>query len=661
MNKQILFFLVYLQGIALFAQKQNDPSSIPLNAGGLTFDSALTVINSKEASLGKKYGIIKSITNQVYYDGLTLLFNKVLREAEVHRNDSTQMQMYNRLAGLNMNHNDFDRAKLYLDSASYYKNRVDNPFVLMYFYDYMGSYSLYAGERDKANEYIYKSIEYAEKVGSQEERIVHKYSYLSNMYFQENDMTAVRRIIAKMQHQALKVDNPLIDFLINNIQAMYYVMRSNSLIPGNETKEFNLISDSINYHCQKMIYLYENTPDKNNLLMWEDGIAIAYLNLVTAEAMRTDPDWDKVLKNIEKVESLNIPVNNNRMYLLYLQRKSTAYYIQGKYQLSINGFLELLELINYSIEHSGADHSQYFETIQQTAYLSLASNYEAIGNYKKAYEYKVLEAGRIAEDVKKNMYKAMKEVETKYDVKAKEREIEVLTEQNLYQQKIRYLFGGISLLLLAIILILIYLFKIRRKAALKDLEIIQMEKDEIELQISLKEEQARLAELEKYNALSEMRLIRLEADDKEQELVNLRKYKEELDKQIELYSSNLQHYEALMSKNKERKMTELLIEELVTFINNKLESRSEKYIPKLERINDRFIEKLSTNNISKTYIKYCICFVIDMDMKDIARFFSVEVSSVHVMRYRLKSKLNLGNETDLNLYLFDLLQDSLQQ
>ncbi|NDV97122.1 hypothetical protein D0T84_19770 [Dysgonomonas sp. 521] len=407
-----------------------------------------------------------------------------------------------------------------------------------------------------------------------------------------------------------------------------------------------------------MIHLYDNTPDKNNKMVWESGIAIAYINLVVAETIRTDPDWNKVSKYIEKVESFNIPVNNNMAYLHYLHRKNVAYSRQGKYQLSIKGLLELLEILNYSIERSETDHAQRFEVLQQITYLALAKNYEAIGDYKEAYKYKVLETEKITGQAKKEMYKVIKEVETKYDVKAKVREIEVLREQNLYQQKIRYLFGGISLLLLVILSILIYLFKVKCKAALKDMEIIQMEKDEIELQISLKEEQARLAELEKYKTLSEMRLIRLEAEGKEMELVSLRKSKEELDKQIELYSSDLERYEALIAENKERKMTELLIEELVTFINRKLANRKDEYISKLERINDKFIEKLSTSNISKTYIKYCICFVIDMDMKETAQFFSVEVSSVHVMRYRLKSKLNLGNEMDLNFYLCNMLQDS---
>ncbi|WP_370525487.1 hypothetical protein [Dysgonomonas sp. 521] len=94
-------------------------------------------------------------------------------------------------------------------------------------------------------------------------------------------------------------------------------------------------------------------------------------------------------------------------------------------------------------------------------------------------------------------------------------------------------------LLVSIIIIGIRVYVMKKKAVLRDMEIVQMEKDEIEMQMNLKKEQAKRIELEKYEALLEVHFKDMEIEGKESELEELKHNKQMLDKQIESYGNKL--------------------------------------------------------------------------------------------------------------------------
>ena len=96
----------------------------------------------------------------------------------------------------------------------------------------------------------------------------------------------------------------------------------------------------------------------------------------------------------------------------------------------------------------------------------------------------------------------------------------------------------------------------------------------------------------------------------------------------EVYDENLKK---LIDLNKKGSYTKTLQEIKDTFFQN---------------LKSQFKEDLSTRNI-----KYCLCFAIGMSTEDIAECFGVEPRSVYTIRHRLKSKLNMDEASDLNLFL----------
>ncbi|MDR3267365.1 MAG: hypothetical protein LBT24_07345, partial [Tannerella sp.] len=135
----------------------------------------------------------------------------------------------------------------------------------------------------------------------------------------------------------------------------------------------------------------------------------------------------------------------------------------------------------------------------------------------------------------------------------------------------------------------------------------------------------------------------------------LRKEKEMLDKKVEDYRQSIEAFELLTEKSfgENNELQKKIIEEITPQIKKYLPEH-EDYIKHIEYIKPSFIDTIMNvidGNLSKQYLKYCICFAIGMSIKDVSDCCFIEQSSVHMIRYRLKKKIKLGNDDDIDLYL----------
>ena len=136
---------------------------------------------------------------------------------------------------------------------------------------------------------------------------------------------------------------------------------------------------------------------------------------------------------------------------------------------------------------------------------------------------------------------------------------------------------------------------------------------------------------------------------------------EELYTQINEYEQRINEYNLTIEKQHDKVINEatlnnLLLEDIVKLVNKKLPKKRE-YVELLDRVDVKFISTLKSlhdENLSIPYIKYCICFAIGMDIGDVSECFSIEQSSVHMARYRLKKKFGLNNHDDLDVFLRSL-------
>ena len=138
--------------------------------------------------------------------------------------------------------------------------------------------------------------------------------------------------------------------------------------------------------------------------------------------------------------------------------------------------------------------------------------------------------------------------------------------------------------------------------------------------------------------------------------------KASLEKQNEEYISKIEEYELIYDKQQEQlkeinHLNLMFIDDITKLINKKL-PKKEDYLESLKRIDKQFIYSLKSvydGNLSIPYLKYCICFAIGMDIGEVSECFSIEQSSVHQVRYRLKKKFGLNSNDDLDVFLQRLL------
>jgi len=216
----------------------------------------------------------------------------------------------------------------------------------------------------------------------------------------------------------------------------------------------------------------------------------------------------------------------------------------------------------------------------------------------------------------------------------------------------------IAILFIAAIIMLwvwFFMFKknIKRRSAL-----LMSEIEEIELHYKMIEELNEKAQREKLEVLSDYRIQEMEIDGKNNAMEQLLRGKRILDLQIEDFTEKIKAYEyqndakPTLLKKKEP-LYKRIVEEITKLVNKKLADKKD-YIELIEHIDEQYLSMLKSiykGNMSVLYIKYCVCFAIGMEIGEVAECFSIEPSSVHMVRYRLKKKFGLANNDHLNVYL----------
>jgi hypothetical protein len=127
---------------------------------------------------------------------------------------------------------------------------------------------------------------------------------------------------------------------------------------------------------------------------------------------------------------------------------------------------------------------------------------------------------------------------------------------------------------------------------------------------------------------------------------------------LRLRHKNLQQelYEAVLSAELSRQEKEqqpeqnrslVSVHKVIGFIETSLlpNANKETYITKLKGVNLELLDNIIAScngKITSIDMKYMVCFTIDMDVKDIAGMFNIEVASVYSVRYRIRKKYKVN-------------------
>lgn len=291
---------------------------------------------------------------------------------------------------------------------------------------------------------------------------------------------------------------------------------------------------------------------------------------------------------------------------------------------------------NYLLEAYSVMKTQqppyYYTMINIVQALSLF--YEQKGEYHKALDFQK----QVTEYTNKNFNQKQalnaQKLEIQYETEKKNTEMQILKEQERSRRLQNYLYGSIAL---AAVLGLLFMFRAYhfklRYAAQREKQ-LQLEKQESELQIKLeKEEQARLRVEQQLLETQQQQL-------KKEVMANVL--------QLEHKNQTLLNIKDKLAEGDKVSMQKILKEEMV------MDSDFEHAKLQIQQVHPDFFHLISERaqrKLTLLDLKLCAYLYLKMDTRQIAQLMHIETKSVRMSRYRIKQKLGLEKDDDLNSFL----------
>ena len=556
-------------------------------------------------------------------------------------NPETRMTFYIGIADSLIRLYNWESAKIYLDSASIYKEKVDDPIVLGSLFSGLGDYYGFKYDDQEAHQNYYKAIEYYEKGGKPILQIP-IYHNLSFSYIQKDDVESLKRIVWKMLSLALKQEDKA--HVINSYRVLAYYY---DCLYKKDEKQI-LFLDSAFYYRNEIISIYEDTKPLN---VRPEDIAYDYIGLASNLLTKKESDSNIITSYIDKAKKLASPTDTIMIINRYWVEGKIEYQ-SGNLQNAKRIFESQLSLMNQWL--NGANLSMHVELFDRLSKIS-----ESLGDFKNAlfYEQKKITFLNQIHDSQK--YEIIRDLDVKYEVSRKEQEIAHLESVSSFREKINYLYACIIAISIIAFVFIIRWFRSKKKASEIQVFLLETEKNEAFLRIQLQEEQLKNTELEKYEALLDNHFKSLQISEKDIKLDDLRKEQEELNIQIKNYSKKVQNYEKRQQFKSVFKTNDPYFTGILQDVSDLIEKRlncefKKEYLGKLCDVSEHFPQRIQdhcSERLSALNLKHCVCFCIDMKTEDIADCFSIETRSVHIIRHRLKVKLNIDKEMDVNTFL----------
>jgi preprotein translocase subunit Sss1 len=607
-------------------------------------DSLRTVVYHPQMSFHEKLEYMadfngETLCSGVFYKLLFPLFNDFLAQGKRAKNDAGILFCYSTIAGLHLGLWEKEQAETYLDSAAIYAGRNVDMRYLAPYCKLKGQYiqRYYPYRIPEAVSYYQKALTYYEEsVNEGRENVMAV--ILRNLIidgFQRNDSASIFRNISKLEELQGKSASAMLDFVLTDVKTYLY--------------------DFYHIHSQEEAFLDSAICcAKKGVEICENGLLSQFykhvaidLYVMTAELMNRKKDADpQVIDSLLHIAGAKYDPADSIGIARICQAKAKILFERKMIDSAETAALKAQKYL-------AAGYRNNYYLIAKANIDLIRDIYEAKGDYKKVIEYNDLWM-KTDEEIRAN---GVKELELQYEMEAKEAEINRLDSDRIYQEHRYKTVVMICVLLCLMIIFTVLLIKLKRHDFNSRMALIHAEKEETKLKLKLKEEQTIKMQLEKYDVLSDFYLKEMELIVKAKDINRLREDKKNLDEQVELYRQKVESYETIMNKEKEMDENTLrsVIEDLKQLIKRKIKKPSrDEYLYLIEQLNYSSIEtlrKTSNDGLSLSYLKYCICFVVGMEIAEVAECFSIELSSVHMIRYRLKRNFRLGNDDDLGLFL----------
>jgi len=317
---------------------------------------------------------------------------------------------------------------------------------------------------------------------------------------------------------------------------------------------------------------------------------------------------------------------------------SACYGMMSDFEIAKGNYKKAEELLLTGVSVLRSDNPYDYRTMAQFME-ALSKLSEKKGDFVAALKYnkEFYELHQKLYDVEK--LAIANRLEAQYQSEKNEAALTTLRHNAALNKKLNYLYIFLALAAVIALLFIVRFFQVRLKATLDQQKLLENEKEAAALHARLKEEEA----------------LRLQA---EQQLLQERQ--ERLQKALLAGSLQVEQKDELLQtlqkKIDEHKNGGSVLKEINQIIDQhkRIDNTQAAYRADLDNIRPEFFEKLkekSANSLSRLDLKHCSYISIGLTNKEIAQHLSVAPKSILMARYRIKLKLGLGKEDDLDEYI----------
>ena len=633
MKKSILFNIKYLLIIKFLivgycgnAQKSNE--------------LLLQLINNKNTTQIEKFDFFCELSLKLPQKDSILGYEYAYEALKIGKdiNSKTkQVIALENLSKLSCSYSNFPKQIKYADQCFLLASQANEPEAVAYAnYAIALKYNVIE-EKEKYISYMLKALAYFEKTKIRYDKLVNGYENLGSHFGNLNNNDVRKKYVKKALDLSYESKNPI--NIANGLTSWSLFLVE--VAEKENPKNIKLLDSASNCYL-KAVDLFEKNNQFTNYSYGRTCLNLSSLYMYHFYETRTA----KTQEYFKKAESVCLKINSP-IQLMVLYGQQTQFYTNKKDIPNI--VLSLAKLEKYFDQQKNVEPR--YKMLLYKNYMDLATlqnDFVGYRNYFNLYD-------------KSNMEMIDKENRTKefnatirFETDEKNRKILLLSENLLAKKKINYLYLSLIVLSLIALVFMFSTYNFRQKSYIKANLLLQKANEEANLLSKLKEEEtmnailkSELSEKELQIAIQERILTEQQKTQLQQELMtnNL-----QLDRKNEVLK-DIQEKLALFNSEK---ISE--IKSISKSIDKNLENDEEFELLKtsFKNTNPIFFETIqekASGSLSKLDFKYCGYIKLGMSTKEIASHMNIEVQSMRMARYRIKQKLNLDKEDDLDNYI----------
>ena len=273
--------------------------------------------------------------------------------------------------------------------------------------------------------------------------------------------------------------------------------------------------------------------------------------------------------------------------------------------------------------------------LQSKIYYALSQFYKKKNDQALALTYYELYVESYTLSSEENLQRSNQLLDAKYELTKKQDQIKLLDDKNKAITYQKYLSVGIAISLFIALILLFVSYNYKLKYSIQQQKVLEIKTEETNLQAALLETEQRLILAEKKQLQKELLAESVQVERKKELLHNMK------------------------AEFGTDKLDQKTIQNLTRIINEEIRLDKDFATLKtdIKEIDPEFISRLqqqSDNKLTQLDLQYCSYLKLNLTTKQMSKLLHVEPSSIRMNKYRLKQKLQLSKDQDLNTYLDQL-------